>query len=167
MECVGISIIWSSYWGYTSYWLYILLHTQTNNKSNTDSNLNPKHSDGKLLYTLYKNEHIMYIKLLYILSMIYCIALWIYYAISDSDPLTTIAHICAIVLGICISKYVLCYYKLNIDTTTNTPTDTIPADSTSNNNNNNNYNYSINNSNNDIDNSNDNDHTKSLLDSQM
>lgn len=52
-----------------------------------------------------------------ILSLLYDFSLWIYYAIV-SDLLTTIAHICAIILGLLIAIIFHCITKSIVEEST-------------------------------------------------
>jgi hypothetical protein len=86
VDCRGISIVWSANCGYSTYFAYKMRY-------------------GSYLY---EKKALEMIKLTAIVSLLWCLALWIYYAVT-ADASTSIAHLCAILLGIVLS-YMRAYW---------------------------------------------------------
>eukprot|EP01038_Epipyxis_sp_PR26KG_P008644 gene8644-11684_t len=76
-SCVGISVVWSGLCGINMLWMYWFCNSP-------NSLNNCKMNDVSATF--------------FILSLLFCVAIWIYYAIVD-NLLTSIAHFCAILLG--------------------------------------------------------------------
>lgn len=76
-QCTGISIVWSALCGYC--WM---VYYENKNKS---------------------NEYDAHYRVLWALSVttVYCSILWVYYLIVEA-LITTIAHVCAVLLGLVI-----------------------------------------------------------------
>ena len=74
--CSGISIVWSALCGFNIFLYLRIKHRYTDNLG-----------------------HNQYLHIAMVLSTVYSTIAWVYYAIV-SDALTTIAHICAILLGV-------------------------------------------------------------------
>ena len=82
VQCQGVSIVWSALWGYNPLTYYKLLD----------------------IYD-YSNSIKSFISITLAVSCLYSVILWVYYAIVE-EALTTIAHLCALILGIIIA-YIL------------------------------------------------------------
>ena len=82
VKCQGVSIVWSALCGYNPLTYYKLLDIYDYSKS-TQS----------------------FISITLAISCLYSVILWVYYAVVE-EALTTIAHLCALILGIAIA-YIL------------------------------------------------------------
>jgi putative Mn2+ efflux pump MntP len=82
-NCVGISIVWSANCGFSlvTYYYFAIKNEVYKNKSKT-----------------------LKIKIGLIFTFLYCIVIWIYYCIVEHF-ITTVAHICAFLLGFLIGFF--------------------------------------------------------------
>jgi hypothetical protein len=81
--CFGVSIVWSALCGFSVYIYYRILNSA--DVCNGRTNL-------------------LLIRLSLSSSVLFSTALWIYYA-ATSDVITTVAHLCAIILGIALAFF--------------------------------------------------------------
>ena len=89
VNCAGVSVVWSALVGFTPF-LFV----------------NIKYFDA----TAYESVYVTFINATLHVSIVYSIALWIYYAVVATF-ITTVAHFCALVLGIFLA-YMLVYIFL-------------------------------------------------------
>ena len=85
VSCAGVSVVWSALVGFTPF-LFV----------------NIKYFDA----TAYENLYVNFINATLYVSTVYSIALWIYYAMVATF-ITTVAHFCALVLGIFMAYIII------------------------------------------------------------
>lgn len=97
--CFGVSIVWSALCGFSVYIYYRIFH---------------------LMDVANRRTRLRLIRLSLSSSVLLSTALWIYYA-ATSDVITTVAHLCALFLGVSLAFFFDLFYPFPEDTPRKSP----------------------------------------------